>query len=226
MIDPKFLISNVQNDWKYILEKEIKKLYFTSIMVTINTCQKKKLLRPDPTNIFRAFNETSLTNLKLVILGQDPYHGENQANGLAFGVDNNNKTPPSLKNIFEEVYNSTQQVSKANKDLKHWAQQGILLLNTSLSVELFKPNSHSHIGWNVLTNAIIREISIVKKNIVFFLWGKNAQEKELLINSSKHLVLKTSHPSPLSVYRGFRGCNHFSEANTFFKKNNLTEIEW
>ena len=187
---------------------------------------KKKLLRPDPTNIFRAFNETSLTNLKLVILGQDPYHGENQANGLAFGVDNNNKTPPSLKNIFEEVYNSTQQLSKANKDLKHWAQQGILLLNTSLSVELFKPNSHSHIGWNVLTNAIIREISIVKKNVVFFLWGKNAQEKELLINSSKHLVLKTSHPSPLSVYRGFRGCNHFSDANTFFRKNNLTEIDW
>ena len=178
MIDPKFLISNVQNDWKYILEKEIKKIYFNTIMVTINTCQKKKLLRPDPTNIFRAFNETSLTNLKLVILGQDPYHGENQANGLAFGVDNNNKTPPSLKNIFEEVYNSTQQLSKANKDLKHWAQQGILLLNTSLSVELFKPNSHSHIGWNVLTNAIIREISIVKKNVVFSFYGAKMLKKK------------------------------------------------
>ena len=110
MIDPKFFINNVQNDWKYILEKEIKKNYFTPIMSTINTCQKQKLLRPDSTNIFRAFNETSLTNLKLVILGQDPYHGENQANGLAFGVDNNNKTPPSLKNIFEEDYNSTQQL--------------------------------------------------------------------------------------------------------------------
>jgi uracil-DNA glycosylase len=226
MFDQKKFIDNVQNDWKYILEKEIKKNYFIPIMSSINTCQKKKLLSPEPINIFRAFDETSLTNLKLVILGQDPYHGENQANGLAFGVDINSKTPPSLKNIFKEVYDSTHQEPKANKDLKHWAQQGILLLNTSLSVELFKPNSHSKIGWNKLTDTIIREISIAKKNIVFFLWGKNAQKKESLIDSSKHLVLKSSHPSPLSAFRGFSGCNHFSIANNFFKKNNLTTIDW
>ena len=226
MIDQKYFINNIHNDWKYILEKEIKKKYFISIINAINSCQKKRLLSPKPINIFRAFNETSLSNLKLVILGQDPYYGENQANGLAFGVDNKTNPPPSLKNIFEEVYRSTHQKSNANKDLKHWAKQGVLLLNTSLSVELFKPNSHSQIGWDILTNIIIKEISIVKKNIIFFLWGKNAQKIELLIDSSKHLVLKTSHPSPLSAYRGFKGCNHFSKANTFLKKNKLTEIDW
>ena len=226
MIDQKYFINNLNNDWKDILEKEIKKKYFISIVNAINSCQKKKLLSPKPINIFRALNETSLSNLKLVILGQDPYHGENQANGLAFGVDNKTKTPPSLKNIFEEVYNSTNQKSNADKDLKHWAMQGVLLLNTTLSVELFKPNSHSQIGWDILTTNLIREISTVKKNIIFFLWGKNAQKKELLIDSSKHLILKTSHPSPLSAYRGFKGCNHFSKANTFFKKNKLTEIDW
>ena len=226
MIDKKFFINNVQNDWKYLLEKEIKKNYFNSIISTIKSCQKKQLLNPDPKKIFRAFKETNLNNLKLVILGQDPYHGENQANGLAFGVDNKIKTPPSLINIFKEIYESTHHEPNANKDLLHWAHQGVLLLNTSLSVELFKPNSHAEIGWSILTNAVIKEISTVKKNIVFFLWGKNAQKKELLIDSSKHLVLKTSHPSPLSVYRGFRGCKHFLEANSFFKKNNLTEIDW
>ena len=190
MIDKKFFINNVQNDWKYLLEKEIKKNYFNSIISTIKSCQKKQLLNPDPKKIFRAFKETNLNNLKLVILGQDPYHGENQANGLAFGVDNKIKTPPSLINIFKEIYESTHHEPNANKDLLHWAHQGVLLLNTSLSVELFKPNSHAEIGWSILTNAVIKEISTVKKNIVFFLWGKNAQKKELLIRRPSNDTFK------------------------------------
>lgn len=226
MIDKVFLINQIQNDWKYILEKEIKKNYFVEILSKLNECQNNYTLRPHPNKIFRAFNETSLKNLKLVILGQDPYHGENQANGLAFGVDNLAKTPPSLVNIFDEVNRNYKQKSKANKDLKFWTQQGILLLNTSLSVELCKPNSHSKIGWDILTDTVIKEVSKTKKNVVFFLWGKNAQKKEFLIDPSKHFILKTSHPSPLSAYRGFNGCNHFSRANTFFKKNDLKELEW
>ena len=226
MINRSFLLKKIPLDWKIILEKEIKKKYFGTIIKEISVSYQKKILQPSPEKILKAFEKTNFNDLKIVILGQDPYHGIKQANGLSFAVEKEMKTPPSLKNIFIEVFEDTKEKPKASKNLEFWAKQGILLLNSSLTVNQGLANSHDKIGWHLFTNKVLEEISNHKKNIVFFLWGKNAQEKRKFINHSKHLILSASHPSPLSVYKGFKGCKHFSKANEYLQKNNINKIIW
>ena len=217
---------HLHKQWTSILEEEFSKNYFRKIMREVKNCNSKDLLCPKRENIFRAFEITNFSDLKIVILGQDPYHGENQANGLAFAVNENNKTPPSLRNIFKEIKNDLKIAPLTSKDLESWASQGVLLLNSSLSVKLGIANSHSKLGWELFTNKILKEISLMKNKVVFVLWGNFAKKKESLIDTKKHLILKAPHPSPLSAYRGFFGCKHFSKANDFLRKNDLKEIIW
>lgn len=217
---------HLHKQWTSILEEEFSKNYFRKIMREVKNCNSKDLLCPKRENIFRAFEITNFSDLKIVILGQDPYHGENQANGLAFAVNKNNKIPPSLRNIFNEIKNDLNIDPLTSKDLESWASQGVLLLNSSLSVKLGIANSHSKLGWELFTNKILKEISLMKNKVVFVLWGNFAKKKESLIDTKKHLILKAPHPSPLSAYRGFFGCKHFSKANDFLRKNDLKEIIW
>ena len=216
----------LHREWISIFEKEFSKKYFQKINSEVNNCSSNELLCPKKENIFKAFEKTNFTDLKIVILGQDPYHGNDQANGLAFAVNENQKTPPSLSNIFKEIKNDLNHHTQTKKNLEFWAKQGVLLLNSSLTVKLGTANSHSNLGWDLFTNNILKEISLLKNKVVFILWGNYAQKKEILIDFKKHLILKAPHPSPLSAYRGFFGCKHFSKANEFLKSNHLKEIIW
>lgn len=216
----------LHREWISIFEKEFSKKYFQKINSEVNNCSSNELLCPKKENIFKAFEKTNFSDLKIVILGQDPYHGNDQANGLAFAVNENQKTPPSLRNIFKEIKNDLNHHTQTKKNLEFWAKQGVLLLNSSLTVKLGTANSHSNLGWDLFTNNILKEISLLKNKVVFILWGNYAQKKEILIDFKKHLILKAPHPSPLSAYRGFFGCKHFSKANEFLKSNHLKEIIW
>ena len=216
----------IHREWMSIFEKEFCKKYFQKIISEVKNCSSNDILCPKKENIFKAFEKTNFTDLKIVILGQDPYHGKDQANGLAFAVNEDHKTPPSLRNIFTEIKNDLNYNSQTKKNLESWGNQGVLLLNSSLTVSLGSANSHSNLGWDLFTNNILKEISLLKNKIVFIFWGNYAQKKEVLIDFKKHLVLKAPHPSPLSAYRGFFGCKHFSMANEFLKSNNLKEIIW
>ena len=216
----------LHREWISIFEKEFSKKYFQKINSEVKNCSSDELLCPKKENIFKAFEKTKFTDLKIVILGQDPYHGNDQANGLAFAVNENQKTPPSLRNIFKEIKNDLNHHPQTKKNLESWANQGVLLLNSSLTVKLGTANSHCNLGWDLFTNNILKEISLSKNKVVFILWGNSAQKKEVLIDFKKHLILKAPHPSPLSAYRGFFGCKHFSKANEFLKSNHLKEIIW
>lgn len=224
-ITPKFLYELLNNNWKKELKDEFSKNYFKKIANSINQTQNKRLLCPKIDNIFYAY-ELSLEEIKVVILGQDPYHGENQANGLSFAVDNKVKKPPSLKNIFKEIEDDLNIKLRTSSDLKSLSKQGVFLLNSTLTVERKKPNSHSNTGWSIFTDKTIELISKKRNNIVFILWGKNAIKKEILIDQKKHLILKSSHPSPLSAYRGFFGSKHFSKTNKFLEENDIKSINW
>ena len=186
----------------------------------------QKTIYPARKKIFRAFDLTSFDNLKVVILGQDPYHGYKQANGLAFSVDKNIKIPPSLINIYKEYSSDLGFSVPINGNLESWAKQGVLLLNSILTVEPGSAGSHKDIGWEVFTDEIIRVLSKEKVNLVFILWGAYAQTKNPLIASSKHLVISSPHPSPLSAYKGFFGSKPFSKCNKYLKENNIKEIDW
>jgi len=212
--------------WIDELNEEFKSNYFMGLVDHLNRTNNLNLLCPKIDDIFKCYNSNKLKNIKVVILGQDPYHGANQANGLAFAVNNNIKLPPSLKNIFIEISNDLSMNVKVNSTLENFSNQGVFLLNTSLTVVRNRPNSHKDIGWEIFTNKTIKIISQKRKNIVFMLWGKSASKKRNLINEDKHLVLTTSHPSPLSAYRGFFGSKHFSKANQFLKEKNIEEINW
>jgi uracil-DNA glycosylase len=216
----------LHRDWASIFEKEFSKKYFQEINSEVKNCSSYELLCPKKENIFKAFEKTKFTDIKIVILGQDPYHGKNQANGLAFAVNENQKTPPSLRNIFTEIKKDLNYNPNTKKNLESWANQGVLLLNSSLTVRLGIANSHSNLGWDLFTDNILKEISLLKNKVVFILWGNYAQKKEDLIDYKKHLILKAPHPSPLSAYRGFFGCKHFSKANEFLKSNHLKEVIW
>ncbi|HEY4543933.1 MAG TPA: uracil-DNA glycosylase, partial [Tissierellaceae bacterium] len=181
---------------------------------------------PDYTDLFNALNYTPYENVKVVILGQDPYHGKDQANGLAFSVKEGIKIPPSLRNIFKELNSDLGYKIPLNGDLKKWAKEGVLLLNTSLTVIEAKANSHRNKGWEIFTDEIIKIVNKKETPVVFILWGNNAIEKEKFIDSSKHLILKAPHPSPLSSYRGFFDSKPFSKTNEFLIKNNLKQIDW
>ncbi|MDG1690161.1 MAG: uracil-DNA glycosylase [Flavobacteriales bacterium] len=216
----------LHKEWVSIFEKEFSKKYFQKINSEVKNCSSNELLCPKKENIFKAFEKTNFQDLKIVILGQDPYHGKDQANGLAFAVNENHKTPPSLRNIFTEIKNDLNHHPQTKKDLESWANQGVLLLNSSLTVSLGTANSHSNLRWDLFTNNILKEISLLKNKVVFILWGNFAKKKEVLIDFKKHLILKAPHPSPLSAYKGFFGCKHFSKANEFLKSNHLKEIIW
>jgi len=221
------LEENIDKDWRDVLQVHLKTQSFKRLSQKINTEYKSvsKTLYPPQKSIFNALNYTALNSVKIVIIGQDPYHNEGQAHGLAFSVPENIKIPPSLRNIFKEI-ESNVGTKRTAVDLSDWAQQGVLLLNTVLTVEVGKPGSHANIGWEDFTDHIIKTISKSQEHIVFMLWGAYAQSKMLLIDETKHLILTAPHPSPLSAYRGFFGCKHFSKANTYLKEHNKTPIEW
>lgn len=218
---------NITENWKMVLKDEFEKTYFQEIISFLDR-QKKlgKTIFPEETLIFNAFNQTSFKDIHVVILGQDPYHGAKQAHGLSFSVPDGIKIPPSLKNIFKELGSDIGKEIPKSGNLIHWAKQGILLLNASLTVEENKPMSHSKIGWNLFTDAVIKKISQEKTNVIFILWGKFAQEKEKLIDPEKHFILKAAHPSPLSAYNGFWGCRHFSKTNELLKSIKKEEIKF
>jgi uracil-DNA glycosylase len=226
IVNNEFLFNQVNNEWLSIFKNEINKKYFKFIIEELENCAEENILCPSPKNIFKAFKKTSFSNLKVVIVGQDPYHGRGQANGLSFAVSNDQITPPSLKNIFNEIENDLKKRPNTKKNLESWADQGVLMLNSSLSVKSGKPNSHQNLGWNKFTDKILKHISENKNNVVFFLWGNFAKQKQELIDRNKHLILSSSHPSPLSSYISFNGCKHFSKSNKYLKQNNLNEINW
>lgn len=218
---------NITENWKLVLKDEFEKTYFQEIISFLDH-QKKlgKTIFPEESLIFNAFNQTSFEDIHVVILGQDPYHAVNQAHGLSFSVPDGIKIPPSLKNIFKELGSDIGKEIPKSGNLIHWAKQGVLLLNASLTVEENKPMSHSKIGWNLFTDAVIKKISQEKTNVIFILWGKFAQEKEKLIDPEKHFILKAAHPSPLSAYNGFWGCKHFSKTNELLKSIKKEEIKF
>ena len=217
---------NIDSSWKTVLVDEFTKNYFTDLRNKVRMEYNSNVIYPPPTKIFNAFNLTPFNKVKVVVVGQDPYHGENQAHGLSFSVENGIKIPPSLNNIFKEL-KSDLKVSLPNSgNLSSWAEQGVLMLNSVLTVRSGVANSHKNIGWEIFTENIINIISSELSNIVFILWGRQAQEKIKIIDIKKHLILKSAHPSPLSAYNGFFGCKHFSKCNAYLKKWNKKEIDW
>ena len=217
----------ISESWKKVLEKEFQTDYFNNISLKTREEYSKFVCYPPGSKLFRAFDECPFNKLKVVIIGQDPYHGENQANGLCFSVDNGVEKPPSLKNIFKELNTSFTKNERTNSDLSDWSNQGVLLLNSILSVRRKFPGSHRHIGWEEFTENVIKIISKEKMNLVFMLWGNYAKNKEKFIHDNNHLVLKSGHPSPLSANKGFWfGNNHFKKCNDFLIANNLETIKW
>jgi len=212
--------------WKSVLQPEFEQPYFSEIVRFIKTEKATgKTIYPPGQLIFHAFDATPLDQLKVVILGQDPYHGAGQAHGLCFSVPNAVKPPPSLVNIFKELHDDLGVPIPGSGNLEHWANQGVLLLNAALTVRAGEPNSHATL-WAPFTDAVIRIISAQKKGIVFLLWGKFAQDKQVLIDVRKHHILRAAHPSPFSADKGFFGCKHFSKANAFLSEEGLEAIDW
>lgn len=214
------------NNWDDILKDEFDKQYYLELREFLIKEYKSHLIYPDKYKIFEALKLTDYEDVKIVILGQDPYHGPNQAHGLAFSVSLGVPIPPSLLNIYKELESDINFRIPNHGYLVDWSKQGVLLLNTALTVRAGMANSHRGKGWEVFTDQVIRLLSLREKPMVFLLWGKNAAEKEALIDTSKHLVLKAPHPSPLSAHRGFLGCGHFSKANEFLIKNSIAPINW
>ena len=217
----------IHPSWKKALQKEFDAPYFAGIPqhLKIEKSQGKTIFPPG-SQIFNAFNTTPLEKVKVVILGQDPYHGLRQAHGLCFSVQKGTPPPPSLVNIFKELHEDLGVPIPSHGDLTHWAEQGVFLLNASLTVRSGEPMSHAHIGWSQFTDAVIRTISEQKEHVVFLLWGKFAQMKRTLIDENKHLVLRSVHPSPLSAHNGFFGCRHFSKTNEYLVKHGKDPVDW
>jgi uracil-DNA glycosylase len=217
----------IEAGWKKVLEAEFSKPYFLQIVHFLKTEKNNgKIIYPPGSQIFNAFEMSPFDRTKLVLLGQDPYHGPGQAHGLSFSVPDGVRPPPSLQNIFKELQADTGMPIPHTGNLSPWARQGVLLLNAYLTVEQNVPASHSQAGWAEFTNAVIQKLSDQKKNIVFLLWGKFAQEKQVLIDETKHLLLKAAHPSPFSAEKGFFGCRHFSKSNEYLVKQGLDPIDW
>jgi len=216
---------NIEPSWFDLLNDEFEKDYFLMLKKFIISEYKAKEIFPPPKLIFNAFNLTPVNKVKVVVIGQDPYHGLNQAHGLAFSVQNKVKIPPSLKNIYKELY-ADLHIKRDSGCLENWANQGVLLLNSVLTVQSGIANSHKNKGWEQFTESVISKISEKKKNIVFLLWGSYAQKKENHIFKNDHLILKCVHPSPLSAYNGFFGSKPFSKINSFLNKHNIKEIVW
>jgi uracil-DNA glycosylase len=216
----------IEKSWKEKLAKEFEKDYFKKLTEFVKSEYSSKVCFPPASKIFDAFEITPFEKVKVVILGQDPYHGPNQAIGLCFSVQNGVRNPPSLQNIYKEIQSDLGRPSITNGDLTEWANQGVFLLNSVLSVESGKAASHAAKGWENFTDAIIKKLSDGKENLVFILWGSYAQKKGLSIDTSKHLIIKSAHPSPLSAYNGFFGSKPFSKANEYLEKIGLAPINW
>lgn len=217
----------IDASWKAFLDAEFKKVYFQQIVTFLRTEKiQGKTIYPPGKYIFNAFNLTPVDKVKVVILGQDPYHNPNQAHGLCFSVPDGITPPPSLVNIYKELHQDIGLAIPTTGNLTAWANQGVLLLNAILTVRANEPASHSKIGWMNFTDAIIQKLSSEKKHLVFLLWGKFAQEKQVLIDETKHLVLKAAHPSPFSAEKGFFGCKHFSKTNDYLVKHGIDPINW
>ena len=212
--------------WKNRLDEEFLKPYFTQLIDFVKTEYKSHVVYPPGKEIFRSFDACDFDQVKVVIIGQDPYHGAGQANGLCFSVRDGIRMPPSLVNIFKEIRTDLGKPIPLSGDLERWAQQGVLLLNATLTVRDSTPGSHQNKGWETFTDAVIKKISDEKENVVFLLWGAYAQKKGEVINRQKHLVLLSPHPSPFSADRGFFGNKHFSKANDYLRSKGLKEIDW
>jgi uracil-DNA glycosylase len=217
---------DIELSWRNLLANEFEKEYFNSLRQIIKNKYINKKIFPPSNLIFNAFNLTPVKKVKIIIIGQDPYHGEGQAHGLSFSVPKGIKIPPSLINVYKELKTDIGKDIPKDGLLEGWAKQGVLLLNSVLTVESGKANSHKNIGWERFTESAIDLISRKKNNLVFLLWGKYAHKKEDFIYPNNHLILKSVHPSPLSAYNGFFGSKHFSKTNTFLKKHNIEEILW
>ena len=215
----------IGNDWDIILKDEYEKDYFLKIKEVVRKEYKDKTIFPPANKVFYAFRETSYKDTKVVILGQDPYHGEGEANGLCFSVNVGIKMPPSLNNIYKELYDDLG-IKRTTTDLSDWARNGVLLLNSVLTVEKDKPASHKFVGWEEFTDSVIKKLNEKEDPVVFILWGNFAKSKIKYITNPKHLVISSSHPSPFSVHYGFFGSKPFSKTNEFLRKNGLKEIEW
>ena len=218
----------IEPSWKAVLKDEFSKTYFQQAVTFLKTEKLTgKIIYPPGPLIFNAFNQTPFSKLKVVILGQDPYHGNGQAHGLSFSVPNGVNPPPSLINIFKEIQSDIGvAMPKEYGNLTKWAGQGVLLLNAALTVRAGEPFSHAKMGWAEFTDAVIKKISDEKEGVVFLLWGKFAQEKQVLIDETRHYVLKAAHPSPFSADKGFFGCKHFSRTNELLTKQGLSPIDW
>ena len=216
----------IEESWKIILKDEFQKEYFAELKTFLTAEKKIYSIYPKGGDTFSAFNLCSFNSTKVVVIGQDPYHGSGQAHGLSFSVPIGIKPPPSLKNIFKELHTDLNFEIPNHGDLTSWAQQGVLLLNATLTVRAKQAASHQKKGWEQFTNRVIKEISDKKEGIVFLLWGKFAQDKEVLIDSTKHHILTAPHPSPFSAHSGFFGCKHFSKTNYLLLQQNQDPINW
>lgn len=217
---------NIEISWKEKLIEEFKKEYFSDLVFFLKSEYKKHIIYPPGNKIFNAFNLCPFHKVKVVILGQDPYHGHNQANGFCFSVNNNIQIPPSLINIFKEINNDINKEIPSSGDLTRWAVQGVLLLNSVLTVKKNSPGSHSNKGWEIFTDKVIDLLSSHKRNLVFLLWGNYAKSKIKKIDRNRHLILSSSHPSPFSANSGFFNNSHFSKTNSYLKSNKSEEIIW
>ena len=218
--------TKIGNDWNGVLKDEFEKEYFEKLTDFVKTEYKSEVCFPPVKDIFNAFEMCSFSNTKIVILGQDPYHGKGQAHGLSFSVPEGMKIPPSLRNIFKELTSDLGVDSPTQGDLTSWAKQGVLLLNATLTVRKSKPVSHQKQGWEEFTDSVIKTISNKKESVVIVLWGKFAEQKVSLIDESKHCIITSSHPSPFSAHRGFLGSKPFSKTNEFLEKKGIEKIDW
>ncbi len=216
----------IASSWKSHFSAEFEKPYFLQLIDFVKTEYSQNTVYPPGKEIFRAFDSCEFEQVKVVIIGQDPYHGPGQANGLCFSVCDGVRMPPSLVNIFKEIQADLGKPIPTSGDLERWANQGVLLLNATLTVRASTPGSHQNKGWETFTDAVISTISSQKENLVFLLWGAYAQKKGEVIDRNKHLVLMSAHPSPFSADRGFFGCKHFSKANAYLKSKELGKIDW
>jgi uracil-DNA glycosylase len=217
---------NIEESWLLALQDEFSAPYFQELKEFLKEEKQKYEIYPPGSRIFAAFNFTPLTAVKVVLLGQDPYHGRGQAHGLCFSVPDGVKPPPSLVNIYKELHNDLGIPIPKTGNLEKWAHQGVMLLNATLTVRSGQAGSHQGKGWETFTDQVIRTISDLRAGVVFLLWGKYAQDKEMLIDTNKHFVLKAPHPSPFSAARGFFGCKHFSQTNKILRDIGLEEIDW
>lgn len=213
------------NSWDEILHEEMQKSYFKYIKDFVKEERLSKTIYPPAVDLFNAFKSTDFKDIKVVILGQDPYHGEKEAMGLSFSVRRGVRTPPSLRNIFKELKDDLG-IDRTDTDLSDWANQGVFLLNTVLTVEKDKANSHKDIGWEIFTDYVIKQINDKLNNVVFILWGRQARDKKRMITNPSHYIIESAHPSPLSAYNGFFGSKPFSKTNNYLKKHNKKEINF